>query len=201
MYTFSVSSSPEPTSSRCFQVRPPVVAFAGSRRGSLPGSVASSLVHTFHALDLSLLTGCAPGIDECFRQAMVKQPFEHHSMVACAFESRARRFDAEGLLGIPVVPVGLSPAAALHRRTVWMVRRCGLLVLFPADPVFGHWGRGSTLAFRTAVYNLKPVFVSAPSAPRPSPLYRVYRSSLFGIVSGFWVVPHPIYRGGPCDEE
>ena len=82
-----------------------------------------------------------------------------------------------------------------------MVRHCGLLVLFPADPVFGYWGKGSTLAFKTAVYNLKPVFVSASSAPRPSPLYRIFPSSLFGIVSGFWVVPHQIYEGGPCDEE
>ena len=122
-------------------------------------------------------------------------------MVACAFENRARKVDAEGLLGIPVVPLGLSPAAALHRRTVWMVRRCGLVVLFPADPVFGHWGSGSTLAFRTAVYNLKPVFVSAPSAPKPSPLYNIYPASLFGIVPGFWIVPHQIYKGGPCDEE
>jgi hypothetical protein len=178
-----------------------VVAFAGSRRGSLPHSVSSSIVHAFHALDLSLLTGCASGIDECFRRAMAHKPFEQHAMVACAFESRARKVDAEGLLGIPVVPVGLSPSAALHRRTVWMVRRCGILVLFPADPVFGHWGKGSTLAFRTAVYNLKPIFVSAPSAPKPSPLYNIYPASLFGIVPGFWVVPHQIYKGGPCDEE
>ncbi len=197
MYTFSVAGP----NSRYFQVRPPVVAFAGSRRGSLPESVTLPLVQAFHALDLSLLTGCASGIDACFRRAMVFKPFEEHAMVACAFENRARKFDTEGLLGVPVVPVGLSPAAALHRRTVWIVRRCGLLVLFPADPVFGHWGKGSTLAFRTAVYNLKPVFVSAPSAPRPSPLYRIYPSSLLGIVPGFWVVPHQIYEGGPCDEE
>jgi hypothetical protein len=200
MYTFSVSSSPGPTS-QCFQVRPPVVAFAGSRRGSLPRSVSSSLVHAFHALDLSLLTGCAPGIDGCFRRAMAHKPFEEHSMVACAFESRTRRIGTEGLLGIAVVPEGLSPAAALHRRTVWMVRRCGLLVVFPTDPVFARWGRGSTLAFRAAVYNLKPVFCASPTAPRPSPLYKIYPASLFGIVSGFWVVPHPIYQGGPCDEE
>ena len=200
MYTFSVSNAPD-SSSRCFQVRPPVVAFAGSRRGSLPDSVSSSLVHSFHTLGLSLLTGCASGIGECFRRVMVQKPYEERSMVACAFESRARRFDAEGLLGIPVVPVGLSPAAALHRRTVWMVRRCGLLVLFPAHPVFGHWGKGSTLAFRTAVYNLKPVFCASPTAPQPSPLYGIYPASLFGIVPGFWVVPHPIYQGGPCDEE
>ena len=197
MYTFSVSSPGGPS----LRVRPPVVAFAGCRRGFLPESVAFALAHAFHALDYSLLTGCAAGIDACFRGAMAHKPFEAHSMVACAFEHRARRFDAQGLLGIPVVPLGLSPAAALHRRTVWMVRRAGLLVLFPADPVFGHWGKGSTLAFRTAVYNLKPVFVSAPTAPRPSPLYLIYPAHLLGLVPGFWVIPHQIYEGGPCDEE
>ncbi len=197
MYTFSVAGQQD----RSFQVRLPVVAFAGSRRGSLPESVTVPLAHAFHALDFSLLTGCAPGIDACFRRVMATKPFEQQSLVACAFESRARRFEATGLLGIAVVPSGLSPAAALHRRTVWMVLRSGLLVLFPADPVFGRWGKGSTLAFNAAVYNLKPVFISAPSAPRRSPLYRIFPASLFGIVSGFWVIPHQIYEGGPCDEE
>ena len=196
MYTFSVSSPSNPAGLQ-FPVRPQVVAFAGSRRGLLPESVTTTLVHAFYALDLTFLTGCANGIDSCFRQAIAKRPFEKRSMVACAFESRAKRFDSRGVAAYAVVPDGLSPAAALHRRTVWMVRSCGLLVLFPSDPVFGHWGKGSTLAFRTAVYNLKPVFCASPTAPPPSPLYRLYPGSLFGIVSGFWVVP----EGGPYDEE
>lgn len=100
-------------------------------------------------------------------------------MVARAFEHRARRIDAQGLLGIPVVPVGLSPA----------------------DPVFGYWGKGPTLAFRTAVYNLKPVFVSAPAAPKPSPLHWIFSSALLRIAPSFWIIPHQIYEGGPCDEE
>ena len=190
MCTFSASLSNP--SERCFKVRPEVVAFAGSRSGSLPETVASSLVHSFYALGFTFLTGCATGIDECFRQALIQRPYDQHSMVACAFESRARRFDSNGILAFTVVPAGLSPAAALHRRTVWMVRRCGLLVLFPSE-----WGKGSTLAFRTAVYNLKPVFCASPAAPPPSPLYRIFPASLFGIVSGFWVIP----EGGPYDEE
>ena len=32
-------------------------------------------------------------------------------------------------------------------------------------------------------------------------LYHIIPASLFGIISGFWVVPHPVYEGGPCDEE
>ena len=191
MCTFSVSSLPDP-SERYFRVRPEVVTFAGSRRGSLPDSVAASIVHSLYALGCTFLTGCATGIDACFRKALMRRPYDQHSMVACAFESRARRFDSHGLGAFAVVPAGLSPAAALHRRTVWMVRRCGLLVLFPAE-----WGGGSTLAFRTAVYNLKPVFCASLITPPPSPLYRIFPASLFGIVSGFWVIP----EGGPYDEE
>ena len=189
MCTFSVS--PSGPSEPSFRVKPEVVAFAGSRHGSLPDSVTSSLVHLFYALGFTFITGCATGIDGCFRQALMRRPFDRHSMVACAFESRARRFGSHGIAAFTVVPAGLSPASALHRRTVWMVRRCGLLVLFPAD-----WGGGSILAFRTAVYNLKPVFCASPEAPPPSPLYRIFPASLFGIVSGFWVVP----EGGPYDE-
>ena len=145
MYTFSVCSPCDPAGLH-FAIRPQVVAFAGSRHGSLPESITASVVHAFYASGLAFLTGCATGIDGCFRQTLAHQPFEQHAMVACAFESRARRFDAQGLASFAVVPKGLSPSAALHRRTVWMVRHCGLLVLFPSE-----WGRGSTLAFRTAL--------------------------------------------------
>ena len=196
MYTCTGSSSFDSFDPQ-FQFRPQVVAFAGSRRGSLPESITSSLVHAFYTLGLSLLTGCARGIDGCFRQAFAKRPFAQHSMVACAFESRTRSFDGGALAAYRVVCDGLSPAAALHRRTVWLVRHCGLLVLFPSDPVSGRWGRGSTLAFRTARYNLKPVFCASVTAPPSSPLYRISPASLFGMVSGFWVVP----EGGPCEQE
>jgi hypothetical protein len=138
MYAFSVAGQKD----RRFQVRQPVVAFAGSRRGSLPDSVTVPFVHAFHALDFSLLNGCAPGINACYRRGMATEPLGQQSLVACAFESRSHRAEASGLFGIPVVPSGLSPAAALQRRTDWMVCHCGLLVFFPADPVFGRWGKG-----------------------------------------------------------
>ena len=196
MYTCTVSSPSRATGVQ-FTARPQVVAFAGSRRGLLPESIAFSVVHAFHASGLSFLTGCATGIDSCFRQALAMRPYEQHTMIACAFESRARRLDSGGLAAFSVVPDGLSPAAALHRRTVWMVGHCGLLVLFPTDPVSGRWGRGSSLAFRAALDHAKPVFVDSPTVPPPSPLYRVFPASLFGIVSGFWVIP----EGSHCDEE
>ena len=53
MYTFNVSSLSNPANLQ-FPVRPQVVAFAGSRRGSLPESATTTLVHAFYALDLTL---------------------------------------------------------------------------------------------------------------------------------------------------
>ena len=91
-------------------------------------------------------------------------------------------------------------ASVLHRRTVWIVRRSSLLVLLPDDPETGAWGRGSRLAYRTARYNLKPVFLVTTHPPKPSPYELHLRSNLFGVVDGMWIVPHPT-EGGTCDEE
>jgi hypothetical protein len=73
--------------------------------------------------------------------------------------------------------------------------------LFPDNPETGRWGGGSTLAFRTALYNLKPVFVVTDHPPKRSEHYLLRRSSLFGVVDGWWVVPHPVEDGGTCDEQ
>ena len=94
----------------------------------------------------------------------------------------------------------LSPKAALRRRTLWLVKRSCLVVLVPEDPTTGQWGRGSRLVFRAALDQLKPVFVICSSSPKEAEHYRVVHSCLYG-VKGFWVVPHPISDGGPCDEE
>ena len=66
--------------------------------------------------------------------------------------------------------------------------------------LLAQWGRGSRLVFRAALDQLKPVFVIYSSSPKGSDHYRVVHSCLYG-VKGFWVVPHPISDGGPCDEE
>ena len=142
------------------------------------------------------IPGCAPGIDACFRSILTLRPFTGKSFLACAFAHRARNFSAVGLSSSHVVPGNLSAAAALHRRTTWAVSHCGLLVLFPVDPFTRRWGRGSTLAFSTAVGQQKPVFISSPTPPPASPGYRIIPSSLFGIVSGFWTIP----TGGSSDE-
>ena len=81
-----------------------------------------------------------------------------------------------------------SIVAALHRRTVAMVSACSLLVLVPDDPTTGSWGRGSQLAFNTAVQQRIPVFVVTAIPPLGSRNYAVQKGSLFGIVSGYQVV-------------
>ncbi len=91
-----------------------------------------------------------------------------------------------------MVPEGLSPKAALRRRTLWLVKRSCLVVLFPTDPYTGQWGKGSKLVYRSALDQLKPVFVVCPSPPKSSDHRRVIGSCLYG-VEGYWVVP--------CDEE
>ena len=168
---------------------PLTVTFAGSRNGFLTASAVAGLIHCFFATGFSFITGCAPGIDACFRSVLAASPFTARSLIACAFASRAGKFAAAGLPASLVVPGAPSPATALHRRTVWAVTRSSILVLFPQDPSSGRWGRGSTLAFSTAVRQRKPAFVSAPTPPPVSSGYHITPASLFGIVSGFRVIP------------
>ena len=131
----------------------------------------------------------------------------HHSaygpdevFVGCAFGRRARRCRAEGLFASAVVPEGIPPRAALARRTLWLVKRSSLVVLFPERPADRQWGPGSRHVFRSSLYHLKPLFVVA-SRPPTAPAYcRVVASDLFATVDGYWVVPHT-FRDGFCDDE
>ena len=82
-----------------------------------------------------------------------------------------------------------------------MVRRASVFVLFPIDPHTGKWGKGSTLAFATALYNLKPVFEATHVRPDPVPSFLVVASSLCDVVSGYWVLPCPEQQGGICGDE
>ena len=171
------------------------VTFAGSRNGSVAASIAAALIHCFFATGFSLITGCTPGIDACFRSVLGMSPFTEKSLIACAFAFRVRKFSAAGLPASLVVSDAPSPAAALHRRTAWAVTQSNLLVLFPRDPHSGRWGRGSTLAFSTAVRQIKPVFVAAPTPPPVSSEFHLTPDSLLGIVPGFQIIP----AGGTYD--
>ena len=185
MVTFSI-----PRISTSFRVRPQAVAFAGSRNGVVHPNTAVALVEGFHQLGFGFLVGCATGIDRCFRSAFAsKAAFAERTIVACAFEDRADRFSVGEIFASTVVPAGLTPAAALHHRTIWVVRHSVILVLLPDDPVTGCWGRGSRLAFSTARYNHIPVFLVTEKPPKPSVGETVTESNLFGMLDGYWVVP------------
>ena len=184
-----------------FRVPEQAVMIAGSRNGSLPPHTASLIVAAMAQNGFSFLVGCASGIDQRFRSTLaVSNAAKDSSFIACAFASRVETAQKEGLFASLVVPQGLSPQAALRRRTLWMVKRSVLLFLFPDDPSTGTWGRGSRLAYRAALDQLKPVFVVTSHPPAESSDYHLVPSSYFGIVDGYWVVPHPVPEG-TCDEE
>lgn len=201
MVTFHVPTHSTEEDHLVFRVPARAVLFAGSRRGQVPPDTASLLVASLSQAGFAFLTGCAPGVDASIRHTLsLSEKTRKESFIACAFPERTGENQAAGLFASVVVPQGLSPAAALRRRTLWMVKRCVLLILFPDDPATGRWGRGSTLAFRSALDQLKPVFVVTRTPPRQSPHYRLIPDCLYGAVDGYWVVPHPV-AAGTCDEE
>jgi len=184
-----------------FSVSERAVLFAGSRSAELPLQTCSLLISQFARLGFGFLVGCAKGVDHSFRHALACSPYRERCFVACAFPQRVKHVSSWGLDAGVVVPKNLPPKAALHRRTLWLVKHCSLAVLFPQRPLDGSWGKGSSLVFRASMYHLKSVFVVS-STPSPASIhYRLVPSNLFGVVDGYWVVPHPICDGGPCDED
>jgi hypothetical protein len=199
MVSFQVSAAGS-ARGLCFAVAEAGVLLAGSRHRELSQAVCRGLVDGLGAQGFAFLVGCAPGVDRSFRQALSESRYAENTLVGCAFRSRVRALSGYGLTSCWVVPAGLSARAALRRRTLWLVKRCGLAVLFPQDPCTGQWGPGSRLVYRACLDQLKPLFVASSQEPRQTEHVRVAGSTLYG-VSGFWVVPHPITDGGPCDEE
>jgi hypothetical protein len=184
-----------------FCVKENAVMFAGSRNGSVPGNTARGLVSAFARLGFSFVVGCAPGIDACFRKALAESAHTDNTFVACAFVKRIGHIMDTGLFASCVVPQGITPRAALARRTLWMVKRASLIVLFPDNPENGRWGKGSTLAFKAAVMQLKPLFVVSKHQPEEKGIYKVLPACFQGLAHGYWVIPHPIQKGGTCDDE
>ncbi len=191
MVTFSIPQGREFFN---FSVENGRILFAGSRNMSISRQVCNDLISAFGHLGFSFLTGCASGVDESFRKALAESEYKDSSIVACAFKERANKL--KGVYPLYVVPDGLSPKVALAKRTLWMTTRCSLLILFPSEPI----GRGSLLAFKSAIYNNKPVFIVSKTKPKDSSLYTIYHSNLFGVVEGFWCIP-PVYADtGLCYE-
>ena len=175
--------------------------FAGSRRGQVEQPVCRALVERFRRHGFGFFVGCATGVDAAFRAALAHSACGPDEVfVGCAFGQRARRCRAEGLFASAVVPEGIPPNAALARRTLWLVKRSSLVVLFPERPADRQWGPGSRLAYRSALYHLKPTFVVASRPPVAPAFCRVAAADLFATVDGYWVVPHT-FRDGLCDDE
>ena len=191
MVSFSV---PQGRSFFNFSVEQGRVLFAGSRNINVSRQVCNDLISAFGSLGFCFLTGCATGVDESFRKALVRSGNKDVSLVACAFRERQKRINE--IYSLFVVPDGLPPKVALAKRTLWLTSKCSMLLLFPSDPM----GRGSALAFKSAIYNSKPVFVVSKTKPKESNLYNLLPSNLFGVVDGFWAVP-PVYQlTGLCHE-
>ena len=174
----------------------PEVLLAGSRSGSLPEALCREVVRRLSSDGFGFLVGCATGVDLSFRVALAREQLAGKTVVACA--SRERLSQSCGLPASVVVPEGLSMAAALHRRTVWMVTNCRMVVLFPKGRD-GSWGPGSRLVLRTAVDQGRPVFVASGMEPRGAAPAVLVPGSLYGLVRGWWVVPQPIHADALCD--
>ena len=93
--------------------------------------VCRALVERFRRHGFGFFVGCAAGVDAAFRAALAHSACGPDEVfVGCAFGNRARRCRAEGLSASAVGPEGI-PRAALQRRTLWLVKRSSLVVLFP----------------------------------------------------------------------
>lgn len=184
-----------------FNVRPLSVMLAGSRNLELSREYCHRIVGELHNRGFGFFVGCASGVDQSFRKVLAFEPFSARTFMACAFPNRTKAKYTFGLHASVVVPEKIPVYAALARRTIWMARRCQFLVLFPDDPESGNWGKGSRLAFNTATLNLKPVFIVSKHRPPYSDFYNIFESTLFDIVSGYWVVPHTYKLGGTCEDD
>jgi len=195
MISFSVPHKKSPYGFFSFGVEEGAVFFAGSRHLSIDRTTCLTLVNGLGRLGFSLMTGCADGVDSSFRNAFSESDFKDSSLIACAFKSRYKQFKGTSF-PLFVVPEGLPPKVALAKRTLWLTNRCSILILFPSEPM----GKGSALAFKSAIMNSKPVFIAGDTRPKESYLYTVYPSSLYGTVKGFWCIP-PVYQDtGLCNE-
>jgi hypothetical protein len=169
-------------------------AFAGSRHGALAEQDCNALAEAFGRQGFSLLTGCASGIDACFRKAFSLSKYRRRAFVACAFTERANEQQALGLRAHLVVKEHIKPKAALRQRTIWLSKKASLLVLFPDNPYTRAWGPGSSLAFWSCLYRNKPVFVVSSHYPKKDIHYLALPSNLFGVVGGYWAIPQ--LKGG-----
>ena len=122
MVTFSVPvKQGEPRF--CFAVQEAGVLFAGSRYGQISQSTCKALIQGLAHQGFSFWVGCANGVDRCFRKALSESAYTDRTFVGCAFRKKVKALSNYGLFSSVVVPDGLSPKAALRRRTLYLVKR------------------------------------------------------------------------------
>ncbi len=123
MVTFHVPTRNTAEDRLVFKVPERAVLLAGSRHGIVAPQTATRLVAHLCKAGFGLLIGCAPGIDASFRDAVRRnEDARETSFIACAFAGRVGQSEDAGLTAGVVVPDGLSAAASLRRRTLWMVK-------------------------------------------------------------------------------
>ena len=157
---------------------------------SINKEVCDGLITQFGKMGFSFVVGCAKGVDESFRLALSSSDYAKKTFVACAFKDRLERF--KDLSSLLVVSSNSPPRTALHQRTIFMVKYCSMAVIFADSPLNNRWGKGSSLAIRSSIKYGKPVFVITNNPPEESNDYRIFSSSLFGVVSGYWIIPTSI---------
>ena len=163
------------------------VFFAGSRHTEISSQLCHDLVEYFGRLGFGFSVGCARGVDRSFRDAFITSRYIRRAFVACAFKDRVGKVG--DITSSLVVSSTSHAAAALAGRTIWLARHCSLSVIFPDDPTRHTWGKGSSLAIRTCIKYGKPVFIVTDILPVKSDDYRLFHTSLFGVVKGYWLVP------------
>ena len=186
-----------------FNVAARAVLLAGSRCGQVEPSTCRALIKQFRRHGFGFFVGCAAGVDAAFRKALADSECRSDEVfVGCAFGKRARRCRAEGLFASAVVPEGIPPRAALARRTLWLVKRSSLVVLFPERPCRPAVGSGlAALAYRSSALPPQADCSWWPHGRLSAPAFcRVAAADLFATVDGYWVVPHT-FRDGLCDDE
>ena len=133
------------------------VCFAGSRNQTVSSQVCRDLVSGFGRLGFSFIIGCANGVDASFRSALAESEYKDKSFVACCYSYRVPKIS--GLSCGLVVPEEVHPRSAPRVRTLYMVDRCDLAVVFADDPKSDTWGKGSTVCINACIKQGKPVFV------------------------------------------
>jgi hypothetical protein len=87
-----------------------------------------------------------------------------------------------------VVPDTVHPRSAPRVRTLYMVDRCDMALVFSDDPKTDLWGKGSTVAINNCIKQDKPAFVITKHRPDKINNYHVLPTCLFGVVKGYFII-------------